>query len=372
MDRIVKLELPKDCRIIAVSDIHTCRELLEKSLENVDYKPNEDFLVIVGDILEHLEDNIGTLKYVKKLYDESDRVYCLMGNNDTFAPRMAYTYPYKRFEEKFYYTENGSDNCFLQMAKSVGYFKCSEDNWLEIRKAVTAKYGELLEFVRDLPICLETQDHVFVHAGLENRPDWENTDNKYAITAKWFMREKNPTGKWLVVGHYPTYNYSRAMATNLPITDENKKMICIDGGLGIKTACQLNLFIINKKGSEYTHEVYWKTNFPKGKVIKDFNCTLSPQYVDWSNQDIQILWEENGIMKVRDNVKKVSGYIPKSQVYDFDGKFHIYQFLSSFPSVKKGEEVSVCKENAGLDLVITNSGKVGWLPKNIIRTDAKR
>lgn len=365
MKSIVQLQLPEQCRMIVVSDIHTCYKLFDKMLKQVKYDPDKDYLIIEGDILEHLENNIQTLKYVYNLC-KNDKVFCILGNNDTFAGRMAFSYPYKRFEEKFYYTENGIDNAFLQMAKSVGYDKCSEDNWLDIRKAVLEKYGDELEFLYNLPLCIETDKYIFVHAGLENRPDWENTDDNFAITVPWFFRKENPTNKWLVVGHYPTYNYKVANATNLPIFDYEKKIIDIDGGLGIKTACQMNFLIINKNGDEYSHQIVWDTPYPKKRVTEDFICNLNPEYVDWSNQDIIILGEKDKILKVRDNITGVEGYIPKRNVYDFDGKLRIYQFLSSFPTVKKGELVSVCGENDKLYLVITEKAIVGWIPKDIL------
>lgn len=73
------------------------------------------------------------------------------------------------------------------------------------------------------PIAIETQEHIFVHAGLENRPDWENADNDYAITVPWFLNMENPTDKWLVVGHFPTYNFEASNCTNLPIFNYEKK-----------------------------------------------------------------------------------------------------------------------------------------------------
>lgn len=365
MKSIIKLDLPETCRLIVVSDIHTNYKLLDKMLKQANYKAGEDYLIIVGDILEHSDDNINTLNYIYELC-QINRTFCLLGNNDTFAARMAFTYPYERFAEKFYYTEHGIDNAFLEMAKSVGYDRCSKENWIDIKKAVLSEYTKQLEFLRDLPLCLETEKYIFVHAGLENRPDWENTDDIYSITVPWFLRRENPTDKWLVVGHFPTYNFKRSNATNLPIFDRHKKIIDIDGGLGIKTACQMNLLIINKNGNAYTHEVMWDTPYEKHTVVRDFSSKLSPVYVDWSDQDMVILEEKDDMVKLRDNVTKNEGFIPKREIYDFDGKIHVYQFLSSFPTVKKGEQVSVCAESKNMYLVIAENSVVGWLPKEII------
>lgn len=365
MDSIIKLDLPEKCRIITVSDIHTCCDLLDSMLKKANYNPDKDYLIIVGDILEHWSNNINTLNYIYEL-NKNDKVYCLLGNNDTFAARMAFTYSYEKFAQKFNYQEYGVDNCFLQMAKSTGYDNCNKENWLEIRKSVLSVYGKKLKFLNDLPVCLETDKYVFVHAGLENRPDWKNTNDNYAITVPWFLRKENPTDKWLVVGHFPTYNYKRSKATNLPIIDNNKKIIAIDGGLSIKSACQMNLFIIEKDGENYTHRIVWDTPFEKKTVKEDFSCNLKPVYVDWSNQDMIILDEKNGIVHLHDNVTGNEGFIPKREVYEFDGAIHVYQFLSSFPSVQKGEQVYFCNESNDMALVITKEAVVGWLPKTIL------
>lgn len=50
----------------------------------------------------------------------------------------------------------------------------------------------------------------------------------------------------------------------------------------------------------------------------------------------------------------------------FDEKPHVYQFLSSFPAVRKGERVSVFYEDETMSLVISENATVGWLPSDII------
>ncbi len=357
----IRLELPEKCRLIAVSDIHTCYRLLDKLLIRADYRPGKDFLVIVGDILEHWHDNINALKYVYELC-KNERAYCLKGNNDIFCERMAYSYPYEKFRDKFYYNENS----FYQMAKSVGFDNCTFENWLDIRKAVTDKYGDQLEFLRDLPICLETQEHIFVHAGLEDRPDWENTDEIYAITAEWFLRKKNPTDKILIVGHYPTYNYKRACSSNMPVYDAAQRIVDIDGGISIKKNCQMNLLIIEKDGDNYNYSVMWDTPFDKFAVKEDFRCELEPVYVDWSYQKIRLLGERDGLLYLKNEVTGESGYIPKREIYVSDGNISVYQFLSAFPEIRKGESVSVCCNNGKYSFVTTERAAVGWVPSSAI------
>lgn len=366
MNKIVSINLPEKCRILVVSDIHTHWELLDRLLKKAEYDPGDDYLVIVGDILEHGSDNIRTLEYIKDLAEKSDKVTVLLGNNDAKCVNMVYSCDFKSFQQQFYRNEN---NTFRQMAESLGFADCWEGNWLEMREKVAKEYDELLSFVKGMPICLETEEYIFVHAGVENRPDWRNTDNSYALNAGWFLREENPTGKWLVVGHYPTYNYNRSHSTNLPIIDKNKRMICIDGGMTIKQACQLNMLVIEKNADRYTHDVIWETNGMKATVAKDFSCSLTPVYVDWEKQDMTILEDMGYVMKLRDSHTGNEGIIPRREVFVFDGKPHVYQFLSSFPSVKKGEQVFVFTQDETMALVITKNAVVGWLPTDILCYD---
>ncbi len=362
--KIKNLKLPQNCRILAVSDIHTHWQILDRLLKKAKYNPNEDYLVIVGDILEHGEDNLNTLKYVKNLTENSDKCIVLMGNNDFMTVEMAYLYDFNDFQRQFYRNDH---NTFRQMARNIGFNDCWEENWLEIRERVLDEFKEYIEFIRDFPTCLETEDFVFVHAGVENRHDWQNTDDIKAITMDWFLRKENPTNKWLAFGHYPVYNYSRCNCTNLPIIDYAKKMIALDGGMTIKQAGQVNLLVITKKNSDYAFESLFDTDTPKMTVLKDFSSDLKPLYVDWEQQDIEVLDDSDYLVKLRDNHTGYEGVIPKNQLYYFDEKPHIYQFMSSFPTVKKNEQVFVFYKDEKMALVITQNGSVGWLPIEIIQ-----
>lgn len=335
---------------------------MDRLLKKANYIPGTDFLVIVGDVLQHGMDNIRALEYVMKLA-KNDRVYVLMGNNDIICVRMAYQYEFERFQQCYYGLRS---NAFKQMAKTLGFEECHEDNWLQMREAVLAEYSEMLEFVRDLETCVETDEHIFVHAGLENRPDWQNTSDKYAITVPWFMRETNPTDKWLIVGHNPVYNYPACNATNLPVFDYDKKIIGIDGGMTIKQAGQINLLIITKYGSEYSYETLWDTASPKAKVIRDFSSDLKPQYIDWQRHDIEILDGSNYLVKVRDRVTGNEGLVAENQIYWYDGIPHVYLFLSSFPTVKAGDDVYVFSKDENMAFVTAPNGQVGWIPTDTI------
>lgn len=362
MKKIIKHVLPDQCRIIAVSDIHTCWYLLDSVLKKAEYRPGEDYLVIVGDILEHWDQNLQTIEYIMKL-SQNERVYCLMGNNDTASYHMAYRYGYEKFISR---SRKKPCSTFLQMAEKIGITEFPVNRFEELRQKVYDTFKTELDFIERLPYVLETQDHIFVHAGIENRPDWWNTSDTYALTEPFYLRQSHCTGKWVVVGHFPCYNYKRGNNTNLPIIDAEKKIICIDGGLTIKHACQLNAFCIHKNGNNYKYETIWDTFFEKKKIIRDHNSGMSPVYCDPYNNILDTIKSEGEISFVRDIISGTEGTILTDRLVNDEKGCHTWEHLNSFLSVKKGETVSLCRISGSFAQIISENGQVGWIPKNII------
>ena len=68
-------------RVLIVSDIHAHKDLFARLLEKARYTPNEDILIILGDMLEKGPQNLETLRFVKQLA-ENENVYPLIGNVD--------------------------------------------------------------------------------------------------------------------------------------------------------------------------------------------------------------------------------------------------------------------------------------------------
>ena len=75
MDRSVharKLRLDASRRIIAISDIHGNDALLKRLLQKVDYQPQNDVLLLLGDLIEKGPHNLQTLQTIRQL--------CAQGN----------------------------------------------------------------------------------------------------------------------------------------------------------------------------------------------------------------------------------------------------------------------------------------------------
>ena len=69
--------------------------------------------------------------------------------------------------------------------------------------------------------------------------------------------------KKVVVGHWPSALLRETKFTNLPFINDEKNIINIDGGLGVKVSGELNAFIIEKKNSKIAYNCVQANGFIK-------------------------------------------------------------------------------------------------------------
>lgn len=361
MINVVRPTLPEQCRIICVSDIHTHWRELELLLGQCAYKAGEDFLFILGDILERGEDNIAALKYVMELA-KAPRVIVIGGNNDTYVTGLALRYDDEKFLQRF---SAKPHCCFGEMAKTLGITDFSEDTAAK-RRMVYEAYKEEIDFVHALPDAIETEEYIFVHAGLEGENWTEMKDFRHMLIPRFIDRE-NPTDKTIVCGHFPTYAIGR-QNNNLPIIDSERRIIDIDGGAGVKPAGQLNGFVIHKNGSEYNYETKFQ---PLGKarvVLESFDGYGEWVFSDYEQHRFECLGTADDLeLAIFKNLNtNKCGIAPICMSGEWDGVLHVWGNLNSFPTVHKGEPIWVFAEYGEHCWCITASGVVGNIPKKVI------
>ena len=364
MMNIVKVTLPEKCRIICVSDIHAHYDEFARLLRKCDYNNESDYLFILGDILEKGRQNIETLHFIQKLSHDKKCV-CIKGNNDTMVSRMAFDDEKEKFLERLTYRPV---NAYMQMAESIGITNFTTD-FDNKRNAVNEKFDGELSFITELPLAIETEKYIFVHAGVENRPDWENSSEQFVLCAPWWIRSGHALDKYVVVGHFPTYNFARGKNTNLPIIDNDKKIIDIDGGCSVKSAGQINAFIITKDGESYSYDNVFEPSesCEKCTVIKDYTAARHYSYLDYEKSDLEILGKSDGLVSVRDKHSGNSGLILENYIAQWgDGRFHGWTNLDAFVCVNKGETFCVYYKNEKYCYGIAQSGEVGMIPLDCV------
>ncbi len=355
MSEILRVQIPEGSRILVTSDVHGYPELLKTLLKKAEYRPNEDFLFILGDTLEKGPDNLGALEYVYALA-KNDRVYVTVGNVDRWLWRLFEGDLQKALD----YTAFRPDNTLTQAAKKFGAAQI--DN--PFRKHFLEKYKEEIAFYKNLPCCIETEQYILSHSGLPENGTLNGTDADFISNYNFYLSRKNDTGKTIICGHIPTY-YLNPGPNFAPFFDRENNVIFIDGGT-ITYARQLNMLII-------TDQIDWISTdaLPKTRVLKDVSgdmsgcvkITADRHRKELDNTEVEVLEDAGDFLRVRCVSTGEEG-LAKCEMLDGDV---YWGELSAFLSAKKGDIVGIARDGmSGFTYVKNAVGDMGFLPNEAI------
>jgi serine/threonine protein phosphatase 1 len=184
-------------RLLAVGDIHGCLDHLERLMARVEPTP-EDRIVFLGDYIDRGPDGKGVVEFLIDLGRRFPNCVFLKGNHeamflDFLAGRNQWLYLY-----------NGG-------ASTLESYR--EERGVRIP-------GAHLDFLANLPLYYETDDFIFVHAGLRPGKQLEKQQEKDLLWIREeFINSSFDWGKTVVFGHTPRQE---------PLLDKNR--ICLDTG----------------------------------------------------------------------------------------------------------------------------------------------
>lgn len=262
----LKVEVNDDYRLIAVSDIHGHLDRFKALLKKVNYQP-DDYLVIIGDFVEKGDQVIETIHFVQEL-DKYSRVFVLAGNCE-WALDALLTIPDIAGEIPKYLkrvTANGS----IRQIYNKYNFSDGHESDLGVQKTIASEMKKELKYISHLPITLKFNNFLFVHAGLEPRRDYKHCGLSSMLEMQRFLELGHMLDEIVIVGHLPTSNYKSNRIDNSVIIDYDKKIICIDGGTGVKPISQLNALIIESKEQSVSITYDYIQEFPEYEVIKEY------------------------------------------------------------------------------------------------------
>lgn len=348
--RVLRKE-PGTKRILAVSDVHGERGLLDGLLKKLDYRPEEDALVVVGDVVQRGRENLAALRRVMELA-KLENVFVLLGNNDDF---LEHGRDEKVFEHTSFFRERSllGDmllHAGLELPKSV------EETCLLRRKAEEL-YPEEHRFLRERPHILETERFLFAHAGLQGEAPEEEDRDFVLATASFHETAEHVFSKLLVVGHWPAANYHRDVLSCAPVYNERHNILSIDGGNVVQRVGQLVGVILDNETGNWS----WTSvnGFPKIKAP----CSQEARpgtLVTWPENYVELL--ERGEAFSRCRVKKDGTVlvIPNEFLFKDGEKLRTDTITGALLSVERGEEVGVVKD-LGDRLLIVKNGEAGFL-----------
>jgi serine/threonine protein phosphatase 1 len=164
-------------RLLAVGDIHGCLDPLRKLLRKVQPK-RQDTIVFLGDYVDRGPDSRGVIDFLLKFAHLFPRTVFLKGNHE------AMFLDYLQGGPKFPFLQNGGISTLASYTQTVP--------------------PEHLAFLRQLRLYHETEDHIFVHAGLRpGLPLAEQREEDLLWIREEFLRCDYDWGKTVVFGHTP-------------------------------------------------------------------------------------------------------------------------------------------------------------------------
>ncbi len=228
-------------REIVISDIHGDADGYEALLEKAGYRPNEDRLILLGDLVEKGTQN---LKVLRKIMDqcEHENVYAIMGNCDFVAKNFLFSYRLDFIRNVLLKRRN---SLIHEMIAEAGLPPLDENTDMEqLAYELRSRYLKELSFLNDLPQVIETPKRIYVHAGLLDEKTYAD-DFRFVLTYPMFARTDHRFSKMVVVGHMPVTEYCVRKADCNPRYFAAGNIYSIDGGNMVKIAGQLNAVIFD-------------------------------------------------------------------------------------------------------------------------------
>lgn len=202
-------------RIFVISDIHGELDLFTQLLAKVEYDAQTDKLILLGDYIDRGSDSKDVLEKVIDL--QEDGAIALRGNHEDMLLSTV------QGDEKW--SEIWLRNGGIETLESYGV-TASETEPIFPEDETWQRH---LRFIESLDYYYETEDTIFVHAGVDPRAKLEDTP---ASVLAWIREDFYATydgEKTVVFGHTPTQILHSDKKNNNVFFGSNH-VIGIDGG----------------------------------------------------------------------------------------------------------------------------------------------
>jgi serine/threonine protein phosphatase 1 len=169
-------------RFFIIGDIHGCLDMFKGLMDKIDWAPDKDGLILLGDYIDRGKNSRGVVDYIIGLKKISQNIQCLMGNH----------------EELFLNYINGDDEGTFLFNGGVNTLTSYYEN------GTTEIDPDHIAFLKSLIIMVELDDYYIVHAGM--KPGIEAKDQ--SVKDKLWIREpfifsEYDFGKRIIFGHTP-------------------------------------------------------------------------------------------------------------------------------------------------------------------------
>lgn len=176
-------------RIFAIGDIHGCYDKLRSLMNRLPYDPKRDTLVFLGDYIDRGVRSREVLTYLCDLRRQVKNLILLMGNHE-----------YLMLE----YHRTG-DSALLPFLRHLGIDATLDSYGANNPKSLEEMLflpAEHLQLFQSLLPYWETEDYIFVHAGLEPGIRLaQQSLSSLCESRNSFLSEEHDYGKLVIFGH---------------------------------------------------------------------------------------------------------------------------------------------------------------------------
>lgn len=354
-----KAEFKPGQRVLAISDIHACKALLERLLKKLDYRPGTDALVLAGDLLTKGEENMAMLDLAMELAALPD-VYILLGNCDgmndeaeaPWLPVFLDRQPRQLFWEQ----------C---AAQGIGRSEALADAHGTIQ-ALCRAYPEQAAFLTGLPRILASEQYYFAHAAMDAAKPPQEQDPVDVITRRGFLQTAGRFDRLLIVGHYPACNYDLAECRLSPYYDKARNILCIDGGNRVKTGGQLNGAVL-QDGRYLGCE--WVDELPAARVLRPQAEKLATVNINWPSYGVQPLAWQGELCRCRHETTGREFWAPAQLVEQTESGWKLADDYTDYrPPLQTGQQVGLAAR-AGDWALIKTGDRPGWVPASWLQQE---
>lgn len=200
-------------RILAISDIHGEIGLFNTILNKINYLPNKDQLILLGDYIDRGPRSADVLEKVIQLHNEGAIV--LRGNHDQMMVNAAHGGK----EEWNYWQRNGGNITVASYGHQMTRDKLFKNKLFQ--KHIT--------FIETLKYYYVHDQFVFAHAGIDPKRPLSETDRDTFLWIREPFLSEYSGNKVVVVGHTRTV-YLHDDPNNCDIYFGENNIVGIDGG----------------------------------------------------------------------------------------------------------------------------------------------
>lgn len=358
MNAVVKqIELPRDRRVLAVSDIHGNLPFLKGLLDKVGFTPR-DVLIILGDMLEKSEPSLETLRFIMEL-SESHTVHTLLGNCDNIT--LAFVDGRDQVPDEFfeYWFRTRKETCTLvKMARMAGAKLDSPGDYPAARSAIGAAFAPELDFLRSLPHILLDDHYLFVHGGVPREDRLEELDAYACMKNDDFLGQGHSFRRWVVVGHWPVTLYREDIPSAKPLLDHARRIASIDGGCVLKADGQLNALILPREpGGEFSYAAY--DGFPVMTAQDDQEPSEDPVNIRFGHSALAVLERGPELCRCRHLETGRELDVLTEYLWEREGVTHCEDSTDYRLPVTAGDRLSVVRRTSRGNLC-KKDGATGW------------